>query len=549
MNSNISFGECLKYLLTTLDISMSRLSKVINVDSSLINRWIHGKRIPPYGTSYIEKIAEFLSKNIYNTYQIEKINELYKKIYGDTRFINNEEEKIRKMLLETQGYSIENKKIEKIAHKNYYANSNHNQVFKLHSKYMKEQGKNEINNNFNQITNSIQLSHDDMIICEIDNIFTAAITLTEEAAKKKSSKGNVIYITFDNKDFNTISYKKLNYWKDTLLKAIGNDWQVIYLMKVDNNANITYIFFNLLLPLIQTKKVTLFSFDKYDTISSQRLVFLASGIGAMSSFPTNSNFITDRCFYFKNHAAIDIFKNYIEVLIETQAHSILNYYSENNNDEYYNLLSQVMEKSGDLLYYNNKLNILLMPEKLYKKLLLRKKLKYNELFLSLLYYRRQLTAFMLNLQNNVLKEIFFTKSMEELIHHHHIYIDKYGGGELVELEPEEIVEFLQNIIDILKTFKNYQVAVIHNINDYFENMKEYNFTIKERQGVFFYIIKQAEYESEMQLSINDPMLVNAFEDYFNDIWSRISPISKDKNDTIAWLQSYIEVLKNEMNCD
>jgi len=108
---------------------------------------------------------------------------------------------------------------------------------------------------------------------------------------------------------------------------------------------------------------------------------------------------------------------------------------------------------------------------------------------------------------------------------------------------------LQNIIDILKTFKNYQVAVIHNINDYFENMKEYNFTIKERQGVFFYIIKQAEYESEMQLSINDPMLVNAFKDYFNDIWSRISPISKDKNDTIAWLQSYIEVLKNEMNCD
>lgn len=542
MKSKISFGECLNYLLTTLDISMSRLSKVINVDSSLINRWIHGKRIPPYGTSYIDKISEFLTKNIYNTYQLEMLNELFIDKCGENILINNAEEKIKEILLEAQGYSIEMRKKEKSIHKYYHPKQN--QSYKLHNKHFVEIGKSDIGSSKkNNLSNYVHLSHDDILIYEIDKINSAGLSLIETAASQKSTKDDAIYITFDNLDFTTLSNSTLMSWKEGLLKAVGNDWQINFLIRLDNNLYALLIFIQYLLPLLKTKKVNIYSFNKYDIFSYQRLIFVVSGIGAMSCFPSNTYSNVDRCFYIKNKAAIDVIKDYIDVLIKTQSHSILNYYSYDKNDEYFNILCKAMEKSGDQLYYNCNFNILLIPENLYKKLLLRKKLKDDVIIHSLLYYRKQLTSLMVNLQNNELKEIYFTESMDNLIRHHYLYLNTYYGIELVELEPEEIIEFVQNIITVLSTYNNYKIAVIHSTNDYFENIKEYNFTIKERQGVFFYIIKNLEYESDVRLSINEPIIVNAFAEYFNDLWSRISSINKDKKDIIAWLQSYIGALK------
>ncbi len=548
MKSNITFGECLKYLLNTLEISMSRLSKVINVDSSLINRWIHGTRIPPYGTSYIEKIAEFLTKNIYNTYQIEMLNELFKDVCGEKMVIDNAEEKIKKILLESQGYSIEKRKKEKTVHKHYYVKQNQN--YKLHNKHIAQQVKSEISNsNFINSSKNVHLSQDDMIIYEIDNIISAGISLIETAAKQKSTKNDAIYITFDNLDYTNFSNNKLIFWRESLLKAVENDWQINYLMKMDGHLNFMLIFIKCLLPLIKSKKVNIYSLDRYDSFPALRPIFLASGIGAMSCFPSSKFSNVDSCFYIKNEAAIDIFKNYMDILIKTQAHSILNYYSQDKNDEYYNLLCEMMGKNGNQLYYNTNLNIFLMPEELYKKLLLRNNLEENAILQSLLYYRKQFNSLMLSLQNNKLKEIYLTESMDNLINHQFLYLNTYYGFELVELESEEIIEYIQNIIKILNGFDNYQVAIIHNTNEHFENMKECNFTIKERQGVFFYIVKHSEYASEVRLSINEPAIVKAFEEYFNDLWSRISPINKDKKDIIAWLQSYIDVLNKRINCD
>ena len=75
--ANMKFGECLKQLLSILGISMNQLSKAINVDSSLVNRWVNDKRIPLYNTSYIEHISEYLSKNVTNTFQIQHLNKLF----------------------------------------------------------------------------------------------------------------------------------------------------------------------------------------------------------------------------------------------------------------------------------------------------------------------------------------------------------------------------------------------------------------------------------------------------------------------------------------
>ncbi len=38
------------------------------------------------------------------------------------------------------------------------------------------------------------------------------------------------------------------------------------------------------------------------------------------------------------------------------------------------------------------------------------------------------------------------------------------------------------------------------------------------------------------------MTVKAFTEYFNKIWDKISPVNKDKDEIVTWLQSYITIL-------
>jgi len=93
---HLEFGECLDYLLKTLGISINRLAKAINVDNSLANRWVNGKRVPTYNSLYIEDITNFLADNIKNSIQINSINTLFLEMFGDNAQADTPKEKIKK---------------------------------------------------------------------------------------------------------------------------------------------------------------------------------------------------------------------------------------------------------------------------------------------------------------------------------------------------------------------------------------------------------------------------------------------------------------------
>lgn len=115
MVSNIEFGQYLKILLDAVDISGSRLARTINVDPSLINKWINGSRIPPYNTAYIDSISDYISKNIINSYQNKRINETLQMFDLESKIDEKADMafKIKLALLEAQGYSLEKRRMKK----------------------------------------------------------------------------------------------------------------------------------------------------------------------------------------------------------------------------------------------------------------------------------------------------------------------------------------------------------------------------------------------------------------------------------------------------
>ena len=79
MEKYSTFGECLAAILNALDLKCSKLAREINVDPSLIYKWLRGERVPPYDTPYITLISDYVARKISNSYQRETIIDLLDK--------------------------------------------------------------------------------------------------------------------------------------------------------------------------------------------------------------------------------------------------------------------------------------------------------------------------------------------------------------------------------------------------------------------------------------------------------------------------------------
>lgn len=178
MLNKIKFGEALRLLVSALDISISRLSKAINVDTSLVNRWVNDNRIPSYNTPYIENISEYLTRNIHNSHQIQCVKEIickYINVENDQSSDENLQELILILLKESQGYSFEIKKQDKKSETSSTIAQTHN-------------------TKRSDNANHISLSNEDIIILGFEGIMKQCITLLEDAAKIKNHlENNVIY--------------------------------------------------------------------------------------------------------------------------------------------------------------------------------------------------------------------------------------------------------------------------------------------------------------------------------------------------------------------
>lgn len=111
------------------------------------------------------------------------------------------------------------------------------------------------------------------------------------------------------------------------------------------------------------------------------------------------------------------------------------------------------------------------------------------------------------------------------------------------MESQDIIDYLKYVIYIIKTYSTYQIAMVyHDSNDFIQNI---TLLIKERQLVLLEVF-DTKRESDVRLSINDPVIVNAFVTYYNSLWQKISPINKDKQDIILLIEEYIKVLYKEL---
>jgi hypothetical protein len=343
----VKFSECLTSLLSILDISANRLSKAINVDSSLVNRWANGKRIPGYRSSYIQSIAEYFAKNILNSFQVQRLNELFLRVCGNHEFVGDQKAKIFKLLLESQGYSIECKKQKRSNNKNPFGN-------------------------INELTHAVALSNEDKIIFNAENIFAVAVSLLEIAAAQTGENNHTIYITY-NSDLHITNQGLIDCFRNALLKVLDTGWNVILLLRFNNNLSRTIELIKFAKPLIKTRRFYPYYLNQYDTAATGKENITIPAIGVLSCFSTKPNSEINCAFYLRNKVAIEVFKDYYQALLPKYAQPLITYHSLENSSNFSRCLTKSEENIGDRFLYKFCLSLLTLPENLYIKILKKKR--------------------------------------------------------------------------------------------------------------------------------------------------------------------------------
>ncbi len=532
--NNMTFGECLKCMLSALEVSMNRLAKYINVDNSLVNRWVHEKRIPPYGSAHIENIAEYLSKNVHNTFQISYINDIITKQGLWAENLSNTEDKIKKILFEAQGYSLECRKKLLIKKKEMMSEIKHRDLIETKTiAYMKQ---------FKGIEGIIELSSNDKVIFGSDNIIKFLLELLNEASLIGRQDNKTIYITYNNSIIT--ANDEIVKTKKYFVRIIKKGWKIIFLLKLDNNVKRILSFIEFAMPLIKTGECIIYYYNNYGLSDEQRETFVIPEVGAMSIFVNNFNSEIKTAFYLKSITAINVFKEYFEVQLKNNAHPLIRHYSENEYKEFCRILSESEDSIGNRMVYTSNLSTMMLPEHIYLKLLNNCMLSDDIIKFAFKNYKKQCNAFKRNIKHYEYNEIYLMDSINSLIKSRKFYLYYYSGIKQVKLEIEDVIKLLERIIYNLKTYKNYNVLFINKKDEKLIMKEDFSFVLKERK-TFFYecCYKLKNNYPAVRISVDEPFILKAFEEYFRKTWDHISPVYREKADVIRFLQRQIDALR------
>ncbi len=529
--TNLLFGECLKLLLSSLDISNNRLSKAINVDCSLVNRWIHGKRVPPYNSNYIESISEYLSHNVYNTIHEQHINSIFLKAFADIEMASDIKKKIEMVLLEAQGHSIELSKKKKQEIK--IQSLNNNQITNIPA-----------NNPLNTLKQSVspytELSNEDKVLFGQDTITTASFQLLERAANQKCRENNIIYITYSYFIYaESASY--LIKWRKILLKAISNGWNINLLLKMKTNANRSVSIMNYMIPLVRTGKFIPYYVKNYDSIITGDELVVVPDIGVLSCFSTDLQSGINCGLYFNNKSAIQLYQSHFHAYIAKYAQPLMKIFTDRTDYSHY--LADSEDNIGNRFLYRYCFSVLTLPEHLYGKFIEKKKLSADAKNLAVTFYRKRLNAFLTNIQNYEYRDVYMAASIKDLMKTHQFQLYSYAGIVSMHMDTLDIIEYLENIIFLLQRYKNYKIAFLPEDYNNTENMEHFCCVVKDRITVLFESNNEAPNTQEIHIAITEPTFVKSINDHFIDLWEHIAPVYKEKSEVISWLKYQISILK------
>ncbi|ANX01603.1 hypothetical protein CSTERLE_08450 [Thermoclostridium stercorarium subsp. leptospartum DSM 9219] len=557
MDVYLTFGECLAAILKALDLKSNKLAKEINVDPSLIYKWIREERVPSYDTPYIELISNSVANKISNSFQKEAvINLLHSHGIEIKETVTTEElkNKIKLWLTEAQGYSIKLYKQAKIKRANtlFTASGIHGAVRYNDNNSRKYAGRLNMTNisldesgHFGVTTDYIQVINGET------EVINSALRLLKQARRKPNSDDKIL-ITLNSEMNILLNNTDLkNKWLHILNDILGYGWTVIFLIGLNDNCQRTIKIVEYLQALLSCGNLYVFYHKVNDNILFLNELCIVPHIGALLCFSSKIGQQVDRAFWYHEKESIEILTSYFFQQL-TFSKPLMKTYPSQKTIEFQQVLVEEEEFPGDRYVFKNGLSTITIPLDLYKKYLKFGNRTSQEISYREFLHKIRLESFEAQVRYYEYKDICFVESLEKLVRYKKYAPDEYYMLENRIPDNGDIVYHLENLINMLRKHENYEIAFV-NKHD-FNNLSNICWLVKGNSSVFIETLNKngGVFENnpeKINNIITEKSIVNGFRDCFLKIWNHIPDENKNKRNTINFLQSLIEKCNTDDNVE
>ncbi|SDY56471.1 hypothetical protein SAMN05660462_00347 [Proteiniborus ethanoligenes] len=546
MKSCLEFGECLKLIVSSLNITYNQLARGINVDPSLVSKWINNKRVPPYNSNHIQNIAKFISSTVSSSQQERNINEVMKMISNEKSItFRKVEDKIEDILLNGQEYSIEQKN--KIAVR---FNSNYMSVKTSKAKPILINGSNNIfPHNNDHISTSHTMCSECMITGE-EYILSNILRILDEASTINGKHQEPILIIL-NSGVELIPFKQDFYRlvEKLFIKILENDWQIVINLLLHDNKGNTLKTLGFIQKFIRYESFKVFYFKENSPQARGTDIIIVPTIGAMVCLTDFSHYNLNNAFYFKNQEIINtlLYHHYRSISHSSPLIVSRFYY----RDIFFcKSKTENIDRLGNSYFYSDGINSLTIPLGLYNKYLKIFNTAKLEIEEKNKWHETKLNAFSNRVKTYIYRDIYIREEFENMIDGKKpLTIDGYKTSLEHSIDKNDIIRYVHHLIYLLKKYNNYEIALISKKN---KNLLPcFFFEINGVSSLFINACNPLEkvsnipenQRSAFSFLFNEHILVKAINEHFLDAWKSIPDINKNKNYIIAWLENILEKLK------
>jgi transcriptional regulator with XRE-family HTH domain len=523
----VNFGLCLKQLLALRGWSATQLSKALNIDSSYVRKWTTGDRVPALQSNYIQKIAYSITKGFELCFEKEAIYNLLEQCTINDFSLNTAadiQNAVEAVLKKSQIYSL----------------SVSTKDRRLENVFTQDQLLNMVEAD-GALSKLDKISTTDIppTISGRKKLLTAILLLLHSAINQSSTSPTDIYITFHSESDFFEGYPNLFcVWKVLIMKALEKGWKVHYLCCLNNNSLRSRKYVNAILDYccyIDTFKP--YYLSQYGTRSPASDYIVIKAIGSISCFSSEAENYIDFGFFNKHQEGIDALCMHSE-LIKKQSKPLIKVLD--TIKEYFEFITTKDKQPGDLFIVSFDPHSHTIPLKLWEKYLKRTIGDPEEVSEHMSRINERLMLFYQDIERYKVKNIIQIKAVEHLVKNsQYLYFNTYQ-----QCTPQEVLEHLQHIIYLLKTYENFEIALLsENQNDVLNFVP---WEVKGGHSVALTPWNRGNNRSANHIIITEETTASAFHDYFLDLWTKITPKYRDKDFVISWFENQALWYKNSV---
>lgn len=540
----MNFSQKLELLIENFNSNNSKLAKALNIDPSLVSKWRNGHRILLPNSPYIVQIADYFLSISALSFQNDNLLSLLRPI--NPNIINGNRTELRKTLIEWLAMPEQSNSLKE-------PSSYKNSVISAES----------ILNVFSNIQNisaniinseNIAIKLPDIIINpESGEVGNYEIYFGREGKRKAVMKFFGIVLAEENPLELLLSSQEgiewliedkefLANWAKILKQILDRKNKIKIIHKVNRNPADIVSVMHQWMPLHLTGGVESYFYPKYEDSNIKLTMFVIKDLVAVISVNPDDKADIDYTFLFTNPISVKLIESNFLAFLSNCRQLAKTYINNKMKELFYDIL-ETERKPGYCYTLKEGLSSLTIPYAVYKNLLNNTSLTDIEKEEYLIIHKRRIDKFDETIQYYSYKEIIPIESIDKMINEENYY---YPGVEFfykssVPAAPKDLIEHLKNIIVFLKKYKNFEVILISNQEKV--NPNKMYLTLKEDYSTFFSTCDSVG-SNPISVSTAEGNILQAFEDYFNDVMEKTPQLNRSKEWVIKKLEERIRRLEN-----